>query len=112
MTAPPLKVWYPEIIFVVEGAARALATPGRPSRGAHADAPHTGEAAVPAAPPGAVTAAVQVVAAPRSGDDTIAELAAKVRGIRLVVTADRELRRRCEAAGAAVTGPRWLLSLL
>src|SRR4029077_8925808 len=31
---------------------------------------------------------------------------------RIVVTADRELRRRSQAAGAAVTGPRWLLDLL
>jgi hypothetical protein len=29
-----------------------------------------------------------------------------------MVTADRELRRRAEAARAAVTGPRWLLGLL
>jgi len=29
-----------------------------------------------------------------------------------VVTADRELRRRCAAAGAAVAGPGWLLGLL
>jgi hypothetical protein len=28
------------------------------------------------------------------------------------VTADRELRARCEAAGASVTGPRWLLAQL
>jgi rRNA-processing protein FCF1 len=53
-----------------------------------------------------------VIAAPGSGDDTIAELAATTPGRRLVVTADRELRRRCEAAGASVTGPGWLLALL
>jgi len=28
------------------------------------------------------------------------------------VTADRELRARCEAAGAHVTGPRWLTAQL
>ena len=28
------------------------------------------------------------------------------------VTADRELRRRCEALGAAVVGPGWLLEML
>ncbi len=55
---------------------------------------------------------VRVTAAPGSGDDTIAELAAKTPGRRLVVTADRELRRRAEAAGAAVTGPRWLMGQL
>ena len=55
---------------------------------------------------------VEVVAAPGEGDDTIADLAGRLPGRRFVVTADRELRRRCEAAGAAVTGPRWLTELL
>jgi len=55
---------------------------------------------------------VQVVLAPGSGDDTIAHEAAELRGYRLVATADRELRRRCEQAGAEVAGPRWLLRLL
>jgi rRNA-processing protein FCF1 len=50
------------------------------------------------------------VAADGSGDDTIARLARELPGVRLVVTADRELRRRCQQAGAAVVGPRWLLS--
>jgi rRNA-processing protein FCF1 len=53
-----------------------------------------------------------VVAAGGSGDDLIAELAAQLPGQRLVVTADRELRGRCITAGAAVTGPRWLLGML
>lgn len=79
---------FPEVVLVVEGAARAVA-----------EAPSNG---------------VRVVAAPGSGDDQIVEL---VRGggpdtAHLVVTADRELRRRCEAAGAAVTGPSWLLERL
>ena len=56
--------------------------------------------------------AVQVVAAPGEGDDTIADLAGRLPGRRFVVTADRELRRRCVAAGAEVTGPRWLTDLL
>jgi 8-oxo-dGTP diphosphatase len=75
--------WLPDIVLVVEGAAR----------------------------PAANTAAgqVRVVAAPASGDDTIAELAARTPGRRLVVTADRELRRRSVAAGAEVAGPGWLL---
>jgi rRNA-processing protein FCF1 len=55
---------------------------------------------------------VRVVAARGSGDDTIAELAAKTPGQRVVVTADRELRRRCVDAGASVAGPGWLLDLL
>jgi 8-oxo-dGTP pyrophosphatase MutT (NUDIX family) len=55
---------------------------------------------------------VRVVAAPGSGDDTIAELARDLEGRRLVVTADRGLRERCVAAGASVTGPSWLLGLV
>jgi 8-oxo-dGTP diphosphatase len=109
MTAPPLEIWYPQIIFVVEGAARALAPLAK------VRSPAGGNGAGGGARPAAAHAAhdaVQVVAAPRSGDDTIVEFAAQPHGFRLVVTADRELRRRCEAAGAAVTGPRWLLGLL
>ncbi len=53
-----------------------------------------------------------MVAAAGSGDDTIAALAGELAGLRLVVTADRELRGRCAAAGASVTGPGWLLELL
>jgi hypothetical protein len=55
---------------------------------------------------------VQVVLAPGSGDDAIAREAAELRECCIVATADRELRRRCEQAGAVVTGPRWLLRLL
>lgn len=76
-------VCHPRIVMVVEGAARGIAPADR----------------------------VEVVPAPASGDDTIAELAAPLAADerRLVVTADRELRSRCEAAGASVIGPRWLL---
>ena len=56
--------------------------------------------------------AVRLVLAPGSGDDTIAARARDLQGQRLVVTADRELRRRCEQAGATVMGPRWLLNML
>ncbi|MFF9767605.1 NTP pyrophosphohydrolase [Streptomyces sp. NPDC014636] len=68
-----------EIVLVVEGAARGVASvPG-----------------------------VRVESAPGSGDDRIVELAAEHAGrARLVVTADRELRRRVTALGAEVTGPR------
>ena len=57
---------------------------------------------------------VRVVSAPGSADDAIvAEVASlPVAGSCLVVTADRELRRRCEALGASVAGPGWLLALL
>ena len=78
--------WLPQAVLVVEGAARPAAGDG----------------------PGPVL----VLAAPGSGDDTIAALAADTPGRRVVITADRELRQRCLAAGAAVTGPGWLLGLL
>ncbi|WNI19518.1 NTP pyrophosphohydrolase [Actinacidiphila sp. ITFR-21] len=72
-----------EVVLVVEGAARGIGpVPG-----------------------------VRVESAPGSGDDLIAELAARARtadpdGHCLVVTADRELRRRVAAAGASYAGPR------
>ena len=58
--------------------------------------------------------AVRVVTAQGSGDDAIvAEVASLAVGPScLVVTADRELRRRCAALGAGVTGPGWLIELL
>jgi hypothetical protein len=75
----------PEVILVTEGAARG----------------------VPSVP------GVRVVEAPGSGDDTIAELAApEADENRVVVTADRGLRRRAEEAGASVVGPGWLLDRL
>ena len=60
---------------------------------------------------------VRVVTAPGSGDDAIvaevASLAADSASAScLVVTADRELRRRCAALGATVAGPGWLIELL
>lgn len=69
-----------ELVLVVEGAARGVEpVPG-----------------------------VRVEAAPRSGDDRIVELVAEEARGRpcLVVTADRELRRRVGEWGAEVTGPR------
>jgi 8-oxo-dGTP diphosphatase len=102
MGAPVLERWFPRFVLVLEGAARAamkgLAPPGPRA----------------AAPAGGMPAAGQVVAvaADGSGDDLIADLAARPGGQRLVVTADRELRYRCVAAGASVTGPRWLLGML
>jgi len=68
-----------EVVLVVEGAARGVASvPG-----------------------------VRVVEASGSGDDRIVELTAECEGrVRLVVTADRELRRRVSALGARVAGPR------
>ncbi len=68
-----------EIVLVVEGAARGIdSVPG-----------------------------VRVVSASGSGDDRMVELVAEFGDReRLVVTADRELRRRVAELGAEVTGPR------
>ncbi|MBQ0852754.1 MULTISPECIES: NTP pyrophosphohydrolase [Streptomyces] len=68
-----------ELVLVVEGGARGVTSvPG-----------------------------VRVEAAPGSGDDRIVELVAEHPDrARLVVTADRELRRRVGELGAEVTGPR------
>jgi hypothetical protein len=58
---------------------------------------------------------VYVVSAPGSGDDAIVEVVVTSVGRYescLVVTADRELRRRCEEHGASVIGPGWLLGRL
>ncbi len=69
-----------EIVMVVEGAARGVeSVPG-----------------------------VRVESAPGSGDDRIVQLVTEEGRDRptLVVTADRELRRRVEELGAEVAGPR------
>jgi 8-oxo-dGTP diphosphatase len=60
-------------------------------------------------------AIVRLVSAPGSGDDAIVSLVADAAARSetcLVVTADRELRRRCEELNASVVGPGWLLRLL
>ncbi|HEY3733002.1 MAG TPA: NUDIX domain-containing protein [Streptosporangiaceae bacterium] len=83
---PGLDRWFPGVVLVVEGAAKAAAFD-------------------PAA-------RLTVVRAQGSGDDAIVAQARSLPGRRLVVTADRELRSRCVSAGASVTGPGWLLGLL
>ena len=54
---------------------------------------------------------VRVVRADGSGDDAIVALVRELPGRRYVVTADRELQRRCVAAGAAILRPGWLIGL-
>jgi 8-oxo-dGTP pyrophosphatase MutT (NUDIX family) len=92
---PPFDVCYPEVVLVVEGAARGI------------------ESSDP----------VRVVAARGSGDDAIVDVVREAPdGVStLVVTADRELRARVTAAGVRtggaesgvrVAGPRWLLDQL
>ncbi len=81
-------VWYPEVVLVVEGAARGVASVGD---------------------------GVSVVAADGSGDDVIvAEAARLVSAGRLVtvVTSDRALRDRVAGAGAGVRSTGWLRGLL
>ena len=75
----------PEVVLVVEGAARPVA--GDP------DGPDS----------------VRVIAAPRSGDDTIIALVGASAGRPVVVvTADRALREAVSRRGATVIGPRSL----
>ena len=73
-----------EVVLVVEGAARTVAS----------------------------VAGVRTVAAPGSGDDRIVELVAEEGRDRpcVVVTADRGLRERVRALGAEVSGPRTVRS--
>jgi 8-oxo-dGTP diphosphatase len=97
----------PGFVMVLEGAARAaaarLAPAGQAAAEPDADAAGTG----PVRP-----GEVRVVQARGSGDDTIVAVVRELPGRRVVVTADRELRERCLAAGAEVLGPGWLLGLL
>ncbi len=105
---PPLPRRFPLIVVVLEGAAKAAACD---QPGADGSAAADGRAAADGLAQPA-DGRFRVVRAPGSGDDEIAAQAAALPGHRLVVTADRELRARCQAAGASVTGPRWLLRLL
>jgi hypothetical protein len=60
-----------------------------------------------------ITAGVTVVHAAGIGDDTLVQEATNASDqVVTLVTADRALRRRAEAAGAHVVGPQWLLGLL
>ncbi|MFF8606262.1 NTP pyrophosphohydrolase [Streptomyces sp. NPDC015346] len=81
VTGPALEGGPFEVVLVVEGAARGVASvPG-----------------------------VRVEEAPGSGDDLIVELARNAAGRPcLVVTADRELRHRVSEHGARCVGPRAL----
>ncbi|GAA3787700.1 NUDIX domain-containing protein [Sphaerisporangium flaviroseum] len=86
---PAPDMWFPRVLMIVEGAAKGVRSDGR----------------------------VTVIEAPGSGDDAIVETVREIRETRpwervLVVTADRELRRRVRELGAEVTGPGWLLGQL
>ena len=97
---PPGETDPPDFVMVLEGAAKAAAD--RISTTPPADG----------APREAQPGEVRVVLAPGSGDDAIVAVVRELSGHRVVVTADRELRERCVAAGATTLGPGWLLGLL
>jgi 8-oxo-dGTP diphosphatase len=113
----------PGFVMVLEGAAKAAAArlaPAEPDAQVEPDAqakPDTPGAPSGSAAPGAALRPVRpgevhVVQAAGSGDDAIVAVVRKLSGRRVVVTADRELRERCVAAGAEIRGPGWLLGLL
>ena len=91
----------PGFVLVLEGAAKAAPVPSAEPGSAEPGA------AAPVQP-----REVRVVRARGSGDDAIVAVVRGLPGRRVVVTADRELRDRSLAAGAAVLGPRWLLGQL
>jgi 8-oxo-dGTP diphosphatase len=97
----------PDFVMVLEGAARAAA-----SRIGAAEAARGPQGAAAGSDRPTQPGQVRVVEARGSGDDAIVALVRELPGRRAVVTADRELRDRCTAAGAAVLGPAWLLGLL
>ena len=55
---------------------------------------------------------VEVVHAPGNGDDTLVALITGGVPPIVLVSADRELRRRAAGGGAEVVGPTWLLDRL
>lgn len=81
---------YDEIVLVLEGKAKAGLRPGRDAHVRTIHAPRDGDEAI-------VKAATQAV---EKGDQVI------------VITADRMLGARSEAAGARVMSPTWLLDQL
>jgi hypothetical protein len=117
---PPGETDPPDFVMVLEGAAKAAAS-RLPAPPPAVPPPAVTPPAVtpPAVTPPAVTpprgtrpGEVRVVLAPGSGDDAIVAVVRELPGHRVVVTADRELRERCVAAGATTLGPGWLLGLL
>ena len=114
----------PRFVMVLEGAARAAAARIRADDGqtraddnrTRADDNRTraddGQTRGDDGRTRADDGPVRVVQADGSGDDAIVALARELPGRRFVVTADRELQRRCVAAGAAILRPGWLLGLV
>jgi hypothetical protein len=105
-------------VLVLEGRAREAVALLENETSLAEDIVPPGDWVPPAAdeaPTAGGTAPVRLVSAPGSGDDAIvgvvAETVARDESC-LVVTADRELRQRCEELNASVVGPGWLLRLL
>jgi 8-oxo-dGTP diphosphatase len=105
-----------EFVMVLEGAARPAADRIAADRIAAdriaADRIAADRIAADRIAAGSGAAGVQLVLAGGSGDDAIVDLARELPGRRFVVTADRELQRRCVAAGAQILRPGWLISQL
>jgi 8-oxo-dGTP pyrophosphatase MutT (NUDIX family) len=83
---PALAAWLPQVVLVVEGAARSVP---------------------------AVAGGVDVVGATGSGDDEVVRQVGQGAGSTIVaVTSDRVLQERVRAAGGTPVGAAWLLRLL
>jgi hypothetical protein len=112
--APGLPAGDLSVVLVLEGAAKAATR--RIGAEADRDGPGRGDGEGRADRAGQSDGEgrghVRVVAAPGSGDDEIVRQAQSGSGRRIVVTADRELRRRLAAVGAEAVGPSWLFDRL
>jgi hypothetical protein len=96
--------WWRDRRGAAERLRDRLAADGLPGRPGPADIVLVVEGAARGVEP---VPGVRVESAPGSGDDHIVGLVARAGDRpRLVVTADRELRRRVTELGAEVTGPR------
>ncbi|CAM3533377.1 NUDIX hydrolase [Occultella aeris] len=104
----PADHWWPDVVMVVEGAARGVAIA----------TDHEGTAAPGSGP---MLPVVRIVDAPGSGDDEIVRHAEAARATSpalpgtpavTVVTSDRELRERVSAAGARWVGVSALRAVL
>ena len=110
----PAGAW----VLVLEGRARQAVALLEEERSLTEGTAPPGDWVPPAAGKGQAAhgaSPVRLVSAPGSGDDAIVGVVAEAvaRGEScLVVTADRELRQRCEELNASVVGPGWLLGLL
>ncbi len=112
-TLPDDNVVTPGFVLVLEGAAKAAPIPSAEPGPAQPGKVPSGEVQPGDVQPGDVQPGeVRTVRASGSGDDAIVAVVRELSGLRVVVTADRELRDRSVAAGATVLGPSWLLGQL